>query len=547
MSSSGGSAPGAGSAGPGFDGAGPAGAAFDGAGSAGVGWDDSGTVGPIWEGTDVPAPAGPWGMVELPPAGALEELGDAVTTLQSLNELQCWADAQKARLVDRIRELYTLQDQDTSTYHPSRADDAKADELATSRAAAEIGALLRLPDRTATVLVEQSRMLIHQYQHTLTSLEAGKLSWRHAITVAEECGGIAAEAASKFEKDLVERAEQTTVAKVSRLARGLREVLHPEAAPVRRARAITERRVVFEHDLDGMAWLSAYLPAEQACGIYQRLDAGARALQAPDEERTLTQLRADVFADVLTHTCAGEPTAGTGFRGINATVHLTVPVTTLLDYGRTRNAQIPGGTFDGEDTSADTGDQKDSVTFHPGSRDPVGGDSVAGGSVGGDSVAGGSVGGDSVAGGSFARASIGRTGGFPVLEGYGPIDADTAARLAGHAPSFMRILTHPETGAALSIGRETYRPPKHLQDWVRIRDKTCRHPGCNRAASSCELDHTIPWHQGGGTCHGNLQCLCRKHHARKSDGGWMYSQPAPGIITATSPAGKIYTSKPPPF
>ena len=45
-----------------------------------------------------------------------------------------------------------------------------------------------------------------------------------------------------------------------------------------------------------MAWLSAYLPADQAAGIWNRTTAAARALQGPDEARTLTQLRADVAA-----------------------------------------------------------------------------------------------------------------------------------------------------------------------------------------------------------------------------------------------------------
>ena len=35
----------------------------------------------------------------------------------------------------------------------------------------------------------------------------------------------------------------------------------------------------------------------------------------------------------------------------------------------------------------------------------------------------------------------------PALEGYGPIDIDTARELAAGAPGLVRILTHPETGA----------------------------------------------------------------------------------------------------
>ncbi|MCD2443818.1 13E12 repeat family protein [Agromyces sp. SYSU K20354] len=55
------------------------------------------------------------------------------------------------------------------------------------------------------------------------------------------------------------------------------------------------------------------------------------------------------------------------------------------------------------------------------------------------------------------------------FEGYGPIDADTARRLAAHAPSMRRILVHPETGVALSYGREHYRAPADLDGFVRVR------------------------------------------------------------------------------
>ena len=48
-----------------------------------------------------------------------------------------------------------------------------------------------------------------------------------------------------------------------------------------------------------MAWLSAYLPADTAAGIWDRTTAAARALQGPDEARTLTQLRADIAATWL--------------------------------------------------------------------------------------------------------------------------------------------------------------------------------------------------------------------------------------------------------
>ena len=48
-----------------------------------------------------------------------------------------------------------------------------------------------------------------------------------------------------------------------------------------------------------MAWLNAYLPAEEAVAAFNRIQSAATALQCVEESRTLTQLRADVLSDLL--------------------------------------------------------------------------------------------------------------------------------------------------------------------------------------------------------------------------------------------------------
>ena len=98
------------------------------------------------------------------------------------------------------------------------------------------------------------------------------------------------------------------------------------------------------------------------------------------------------------------------------------------------------------------------------------------------------------------------------LDGYGPIDANTARLLASGAPSMIRLLTHPETGAILSVGRDRYRVPADLRNFLRIRDETCRFPGCSRQAELCDIDHTLQWQHQHPTAHYNLAHLCPKHH-----------------------------------
>jgi hypothetical protein len=130
------------------------------------------------------------------------------------------------------------------------------------------------------------------------------------------------------------------------------------------------------------------------------------------------------------------------------------------------------------------------------------------------------------------------------LDGVTPIDADTARRLAAAAPSFTRILTDPETGVVLSVGRKRYRPPPDLARYIRLRDGTCRFPGCNRRARHTQIDHTVQRQDGGPTRWDNLACLCEKHHHLKDETAWKVVQLDRGVLQWTSPAGRIYTTEP---
>lgn len=63
-----------------------------------------------------------------------------------------------------------------------------------------------------------------------------------------------------------------------------------------------------------------------------------------------------------------------------------------------------------------------------------------------------------------------------------------------------------------------YTPTLEMKMYVRGRDATCRVPGCGVAAVHCQIDHILPFNQGGPTTPWNLQCLCIFHHNMKTDG-----------------------------
>jgi hypothetical protein len=87
-------------------------------------------------------------------------------------------------------------------------------------------------------------------------------------------------------------------------------------------------------------------------------------------------------------------------------------------------------------------------------------------------------------------------------------------------------------------------PSKALADFVRCRDLTCRWPGCDRPAVECDLDHTIPYADGGPTHASNLKCYCRTHHLVKTFWGWRDRQLPDGTVILTSPSGRTYVTTP---
>ncbi|MCV7346327.1 HNH endonuclease signature motif containing protein [Mycolicibacterium rhodesiae] len=89
-----------------------------------------------------------------------------------------------------------------------------------------------------------------------------------------------------------------------------------------------------------------------------------------------------------------------------------------------------------------------------------------------------------------------------------------------------------------------YRPSTALDEWVRMRDMTCRFPNCEVPAEFCDLDHTIAW-PFGPTHPSNLACMCRKHHLLKTFwAGWSERQHPDGAIEWTSPTGRTYITRP---
>ncbi|BDI21964.1 HNH endonuclease signature motif containing protein [Herbiconiux sp. L3-i23] len=356
------------------------------------------------------------------------------------------------------------------------ADWYDPDSLEWRELRAEVAAVLQVHERTAQSMLDLARSLVQVFPTTLSRMRQAEFSDRHARVLVEHSHGLAAELVGEYEARLLESVD-LPVSRFDRMARKIRADLQPEELIEEHREALMERRTAVEPAGAGMAWYGAYMSAEYVIGAAASVTGLAKGLMVEGETRTLQQIEADVFRDLLIDAggvtapaVEGEPVQSTpaARRGINPQVSTTVPVLTAM--GR---SDEPGQ-----------------------------------------------------------------------LEGYGPIDAETARRVAGEASGWIRILTDPEDGAITSFGRTTYKVPKQLRRYLQARDEVCRFVGCTRPVEHCDVDHTKPWAEDGETVAANLAHLCKGHHMVKGRKRWRVSASPGGTLTWTSPTGRMYTTKP---
>jgi hypothetical protein len=210
---------------------------------------------------------------------------------------------------------------------------------------AELACVLTVSERTAGAFLQESRQLSTVLPLTLGALQAGTISWQHARILVDETTGVHAAGAAAVEAHFLDPdavnaargcpAGELVPSRFRAKARSWRERHHPVSIEKRHQTSVLDRRLEYIPDRDGMAWLSAYLPADAASSIWHRATAAARALQGPDEQRNLSQLRADTAAAwLLAGVAEGVPSP-------KAQVLVTVPVLSLL--GATEEPAILDG------------------------------------------------------------------------------------------------------------------------------------------------------------------------------------------------------------
>ena len=354
------------------------------------------------------------------------------------------------------------------------------DECIRRSMVSELATTLRVHERTASRMLSDAAYLTDGFGATHSALASGVIGVPQMRELLDAAHTLPEAARAEFETLALEKAARMTPPAFRQAARRLRERMHPRRLEERHEAARAERRLFLDPEADGMAWLHFLLEAGRATAIVAHVELLASRV-GTDDPRTRRQREIDCAASLL------------------------------LGSSSTATAEAADGNAaaDASGSCADLGVVRPVVYV-----------TVP------------------------ALTLLGCSDEPAELDGYGPIDPQTARELAAHAPSFQRILTHPETGAFLSYGRTSYRVPADLAAYLRVRDGACRFPGCSRRAAGGDIDHTTDWRRGGETTHTNLAHLCRKHHRLKHLTRWRVEFGPRGELRWASPAGRAYVNEP---
>lgn len=409
-------------------------------------------------------------------------------------------------------------------------------------AAVEVACALTLSRFTAENLVALASALSERLPTVLSALSNGDIDLPRARVFTEVLADLDIATAQSVADVVLPKAPSRTAGQLRDMLRRKALAADPAYAAARRARAALTRSVQVHSSDDGTASLVAFgLDAARTAAAMQRISRIAGERRIAGDPGRAEQLRADVFLELLEGKHEGTS------RGV---VNLTVNLDTLAcfnddpaslggygviaaDIARQWLETHPG--YQWQYAIHDNGDgallqqgltRRPAANTTPAPPSPTNGNTAA----------------NSVPAVTRQRASKARDTG--------------TARDAGTARDLGTAEARRQQARAEAASDWLARPP--VQDpldrsanaamtrWIRLRDRTCRAPGCRMPAWQSDIDHNQRYADGGPTTHDNLCALCRHHHRVKETGGWVLTQTRPGHFTWISPMGRVYEIRPEP-
>ncbi|WP_424448236.1 DUF222 domain-containing protein [Microbacterium arborescens] len=316
--------------------------------------------------------------------------GDMDALARLVADAETAADAGRAAQIHEVRVL-AAAGRLAEKQAAGASERVKAREMALRGIAAELAGVFVATDRTLQRRIDEARDLVENYRLTMAAWEAGRIVRGHVRVIQDVGCIIPADTREEFERVAIEKCEGETPNRVRDALQFLADRLHPRTFTERHQGAAAGRCVRAQAGPDGMSDLIATLPTVIADGIVDRLTRQAREiinarpradradgadaaraadgadavdaavganaagaavdgsaigdaaflgtadtdLSLGDDTRTIDQVRADVFSDLLlAGTPALDPTAtgdGEGTLGaIRAHVQVAVSALTLM-------------------------------------------------------------------------------------------------------------------------------------------------------------------------------------------------------------------------
>jgi hypothetical protein len=429
----------------------------------------------------------------LPPAPAeFGELDDA----SLIAAVEDWARTAAAADARKYAAIAELERRRNTAEHPDWAcDDWDA-------AAAEVAAALNVGHGRASGEMDMAVMLRDRFPKVGAMFLSGTINSRRVGVIADRTYLVQdSTALTELDNAIAERITDWGPLSEYKLIQSIDvwvDAIDPGA--LRRTRSHARSRDFKVSDPDEKAGTSAVfgrLFATDAALLNQRLAAMARGV-CEDDPRTLAQRRADALGALAAGSqhlrCMCDdpqcPATNDDGRATSVVVHV------ITEEAATAGAADPH--LDGEDPVDDSA---------KGLKDAEG-----------------------LKGSKATKAAL--------IAGGGAVPAPLLADLIARGAR-VRPVVAPD-----SAPEPRYRPSAALDEFVRVRDMTCRFPGCDRPAVTGDIDHTVPY-PAGHTHAGGLKCYCRKHHLLKTFWpGWSDRQLADGTVIVTTPTGRTYSTKP---
>ncbi|WP_313822104.1 DUF222 domain-containing protein [Citricoccus sp.] len=447
--------------------------------------------------------------------------------------------AREAEAITRIRALEDLkaacaaaQARETAALHQHRhREEAARGTPASQRGrglGAEIALARRVSQQRGSIHLRQALHFTSDLKNTLSALQCGQITEEHAATVERHTHWLPEQARRSVDSTLADRLPELGVRDLLLETQAVAHRADPEAAAEQYVQAVATRHVNLKPAENGMAYLTALLPALEAAAGYRALteQAGAAVAFGEAQGRSPQQVLTDVMVERLTGRSTHEASP--------VEVQLIMTDAALFS-GDNEPAWIPGhGPLPAAvarkllaGTAAPSKSQ-DSSSDLPSHR-------VSGGASGGASD--GVPDGTTQSSPELDRAAAASSGHPRAPE---DVEIPDAAETAEARVFLRRLYTSPETGQLVAMDSQRREFSGQLRRMIMLRDNICRTPYCG--APIRHIDHATPHRQGGPTSYGNGSGLCARCNYTKEHAGWSH-RAASNELEITTPTGHRYSSR----